>query len=124
MRKISYSHLRNVIGVVAMAAGCMAVGCSSEPQTTDLTSIGATTLISQRWSRDEMNHFQVSFSSDTLIECGVQNDLWKLAETVDRGFTRTAFQLTERGRKALFAIDLKESGKLHEITLRGPYRFE
>jgi hypothetical protein len=32
--------------------------------------------------------------------------------------------LTEKGSKALFSIDLKESGKGHEMTLRGPYRFE
>ncbi len=66
----------------------------------------------------------MTFHSDTLIGCGVQNDLWNLVETVDRGFTRSAYQLTARGSKVLFAIDLKESGKLHEITLRGPYRFE
>ena len=118
------SYLRNVIAVIAMAAAGMAVGCSSEPQPAELTSEGASTVISQRWSRDEMNHFTVSFNSDTVIACGVQNDLWKSVEIVDRGFTRNTYQLTERGNKALFAIDLKESGKLHQITLRGPYHFE
>ncbi len=71
-----------------------------------------------------MNHFKISFNSDTLIGCGVQNDLWKSVETVDHGFTRSTYQLTDKGGKELFAIDLKESGKLHEITLRGPYHFE
>lgn len=118
------SHLRNVIAVITIAAGGMSVGCSSEPKPADLTVSGASSLIAQRWSRDEMNHFKVSFHSDTLIGCGVENDLWKLVETEDRGFTRSAYQLTEKGSKVLFAIDLKESGKLHEITLRGPYRFE
>lgn len=124
IRKMADSHLRSVIAVISMVAGCMAVGCSSEPKPAELTTAGASTLISQRWSRDEMNHFKVSFNSDTVVGCGVQNDLWKPVETVDRGFTRSTYQLTERGSKALFAIDLKESGKLHEITLRGPYRFE
>jgi len=118
------AHLRSVIAVIVMAAGCMTVGCSSEPQPAELTAAGASALISQRWSRDELNHFTVTFHSDTLIGCGVQNDLWKLVETEDRGFTRSTYKLTEKGSKALFAIDLKESGKLHEITLRGPYRFE
>ncbi len=107
-----------------MAAGSMAVGCSSDPQPADLTTIVASNLIAQRWSRDELNHFAVSFNSDTLIGCGVEHDLWKPIEITDRGFTRSTYQLTERGNKALFAIDLKESGKLHEITLRGPYRFD
>jgi hypothetical protein len=107
-----------------MAAGCMAAGCSSQAQPADLTAIGASALISQKWSRDELNHFTVSFHSDTLIACGAQNGLWKLVKTIDRGFTRNTYQLTERGGKELFAIDLKESGKSHEITLRGPYRFE
>ena len=102
----------------------MASGCSSEPQAADLTPAAASTLISQKWSHDELNHFKVTFNSDTVVACGVQNDLWKLVETVDRGFTRTAYQLTEKGNKALFAVDLKESGKMHEITLRGPYRFD
>jgi hypothetical protein len=124
MRKMVDSHLRNAIAVIAMAAGCMEVGCSSEAKPADLTPIGASTLISQRWSRDELNHLTVTFHSDTVIGCGVQNDLWHLVETVEGGFTRRTYQLTEKGSKALFAIDLKESGKLHEITLRGPYRFE
>jgi hypothetical protein len=118
------SRLRNVIAVIAIAVGCMEVGCSSEAKPADLTDVGASALISQRWSRDELNHFTVIFHSDTLIECGVQNNLWNLVETEDRGLTRRAYQLTERGSKVLFAIDLKESGKLHEITLRGPYRFD
>ena len=122
--KMVDSRLRNVSAVIAMTAACTAVGCSSEAKPADLTAIGASALISQRWYRDELNHFAVTFHSDSLIGCGAQNDLWSLVETEDRGFTRRTYQLTERGNKVLFAIDLKESGKLHEITLRGPYRFE
>lgn len=124
MRKNADYLFRSVFAFAAIALTALTTGCSSEPQPQELTTAGATAIIAQRWSRDELNHFTVSFHSDTLIACGVQNDLWKLVETVDRGFTRTAYQLTDQGSKALFAIDLKESGKLHEITLRGPYRFE
>jgi hypothetical protein len=102
----------------------MTLGCSSEARPADLTAIGAGAIISQNWSQNVLNHFPIVFHSDTLIECGVKNDLWKLAETIDRGYKRTSYQLTEKGSKVLFAIDLKESGKGHEITLRGPYRFE
>jgi len=116
--------VRNGIVLITLAAACITVGCSSDPQPVELTPVTATTLISQRWSRDEMNHLTVSFNSDTLIACGVQNDLWKPAEVVDHGFTRNVYQLTEKGNKALFSIDLKESGKLHQLTLRGPYQFE
>ncbi len=119
-----HSRFRNVIALIAFAGACMTVACSSEPQPAELTPPAATALVAQKWSRDELNHFTVTFHSDTLIGCGVQNDLWKLVETVDRGFTRTAYQLTDRGNKELFAIDLKESGKSHQMTLRGPYRFE
>ncbi len=121
---MAHSHLKNIIAVIAMAAGGMTVGCSSDPKPAELSPILASSLISQRWSREELNHFTVTFHSDTLIGCGVQNDLWKMVETVDRGFTRNTYQLTDKGNKELFAIDLKESGKSHEITLRGPYHFE
>jgi hypothetical protein len=124
MRGIANSNLRDVIAVVVMAASCTALGCSSNAQPADLTAPAASALISQKWSGDELNHFSVILHSDTLIECGVKNDLWKLVETVDRGYTRRVYQLTEKGNKVVFAVDLKESGKGHEITLRGPYRFE
>ena len=124
MRAVTQSNLRDVMAVIAMAAGCTASGCSSNAQPADLTPVSASALISQKWAGDELNHFSVILHSDTLIECGGTNDLWKLVETVDRGYTRRAYQLTEKGNKVLFAIDLKESGKGHEITLRGPYSFE
>src|SRR5579863_4140951 len=111
---------RGVIAGVVSAGICLTLGCSSEPKIPELTPAGASALILQKWSHDEFNHFPISFHSDTLIQCGVSNDLWKQVEVTDRGYARSVYQLTEKGTKALFAIDLKASGKGHEITLRGP----
>jgi hypothetical protein len=125
MRAIANCSLRDLIAIgVITAASFMTLGCSSEARPADLTPTAAGAVISQNWSQDLLNHFRIVFHSDTLIECGVKNDLWKLSETIDRGYKRTSYQLTEKGNKVLFAIDLKESGKGHEVTLRGPYRFE
>jgi hypothetical protein len=128
MNKVAVSHLRKAACILAMAAVCTAVGCSSDPppppQAEDLSPIGAATLISQRWAHDELNHFTVTFHSDTLIGCGIQNDLWKHLETQHLGLKISTYELTEAGRKALFAIDLKESGKFHELILHGPYVLE
>jgi hypothetical protein len=126
MRKMADLHLRKAVVILAMAAVCMTMGCSSDPppQTADLSPSGASTLISQKWSHDELNHFTVTLHSDTLIGCGVQNDLWKHVETPHLGATISTYELTEAGRKALFAIDLKESGKFHEVILQGPYVLE
>lgn len=108
-----------------MAAVCTAVGCSSDPPPPEeLSPIRASTLISEKWSHDQLNHFPVTFHSDTLIGCGINNDLWKHVQTPWRGFTIDTYQLTEAGRKALFTIDLKDSGKFHEVTLQGPYLVE
>src|SRR5262249_24520840 len=121
-RKVTDLYLRKAAVVFAMAAVCMAVGCSADPPPPeDLSSIAASTLISQKWAQNELNHFTVTFHSDTLIGCGVQNDLWKRVETPYQGVTISTYQLTETGRKAIFAIDLKESGKSHEVILHGPY---
>ncbi|HJZ95304.1 MAG TPA: hypothetical protein VKE70_02300 [Candidatus Solibacter sp.] len=121
-RKVTDLYLRKAAVVFAMAAVCMAVGCSADPPPPeDLSSIAASTLISQKWAQNELNHFTVTFHSDTLIGCGVQNDLWKRVETPYQGVTISTYQLTETGRKAIFAIDLKESGKSHEVILQGPY---
>jgi hypothetical protein len=128
MRKAADPNLRKAAVVLAMAALAMGAGCSSDPDPPpgpeELNAIGASTLISQKWSHGELNHFTVTLHSDTLIECGIQNDLWKRVETPYQGFTVSTYQLTPAGRKALFAIDLKESGKFHEVTLQGPYLVE
>ena len=128
MSKVAVSHLRKAAVILAMAAVCTAVGCSSDPppppQAEDLSPAVASSLISQKWSQDELNHFTVTFHSETLIGCGVQNDLWKHLETHHLGMTVSTYELTDAGRKALFAIDLKESGKFHEVTLHGPYVLE
>jgi hypothetical protein len=124
MRRIADSRHRSVIAVLVITASCTLLSCSSEPPPPELTAPKASALILEKWSQDLLNHFAVSLHSDTLIECGVGNDLWKLVETTDRGYTRTAYELTPKGSKVLFAIDLKGGGRLHEITLRGPYHFE
>ena len=116
--------LGNMAAAAAIVAGVMMIGCSSEAQPVDLTPMLASALVSQKWSQNELNHFKVNFHSDTLIACGVQNDLWKLVEVSERGYTWNTYKLTEKGSKALFSIDLKDSGKGHEITVRGPYTFE
>jgi len=124
MRTISGTNLASVAAALAVAVSAATIGCSSDREPQELTALSAGALISQKWAQDELNHFRISFHSDTLVECGVKNDLWKLAEISDRGYTWTAYRLTEKGSKVLFAIDLKESGKGHAITLRGPYRFD
>ena len=124
MPDMTASYRRNGAMLLAIAALCLTAGCGSDPEPADLTASDASALISQKWSRDEMNHFPVTFHSDTLIECGIQNDLWKRVEASHQGFTFNSYQLTQAGRKALFAIDLKESGKFHAVTLLGPYRLE
>jgi len=120
-------NLRHANGVCALAALGATLACGpSEPPIPDLTPSAASALILQRWSQHELNHFKVSLHSDTLIECGVQNDLWKLVEVTDRSGNAwtTQYQLTDNGNKALMAIDLRESGRGHEIMLKGPYRVE
>jgi hypothetical protein len=124
MRKRTDRYIRNASVALAMTAVCLAAGCGSDPEPPDLTANQASTLVSQRWARDEPDHFTVTFHSDTLIGCGIQNDLWKRVETSHQGFAISTYQLTEAGLKALFAIDLKESGKFHEVILRGPYLVE
>jgi len=110
--------------VFAMAAICMA-GCSSDPAPPDdLSPDMASAILSQKWSHEEPSHFKVTFHSQSLIACGIQNGLWKPVETPHDGFTISTYQLTEAGRKALFEINLKESGRYHEVTLQGPYAVE
>src|SRR5690349_25049556 len=101
MRKLADRYGRNVAVVVATAAVCLASGCSSDPEPAELTAADAAAQISQKWSRDELNHFPVTFHSDSLIGCGIQNDLWKRVETAHQGFTFSTYQLTEAGRKAV-----------------------
>src|SRR6202022_3005835 len=93
MRWLAYSDLKNVTCVLLIAASCMMLGCSSQAAPAELTAAGAGALIAQRWSQDELDHLKVSFHSDTLIECGVKNDLWKRNEITDRGYSRTVYQL-------------------------------
>ncbi len=108
-----------------MAAMGILCGCASgPPPPPDLTPQAAAAAIMEKWSRQEMNHFKVTFHSGGLVACGVKNDLWKLASVTDRSGKAwsTGYQLTERGSRMVTAINLKESGRGHEILLRGPYR--
>jgi hypothetical protein len=119
--------LRGVLAVLAFSALGTMTGCmGSAPDIPPLTPPQASALISQRWSQDELNHFRVLFHSDTLIACGVENGLWKLGEIADRNgnLRMQVYQLTEKGHRVLTAITLKESGRGHEILLKGPYRLE
>ncbi|HTQ55462.1 MAG TPA: hypothetical protein VMI94_13430 [Bryobacteraceae bacterium] len=112
-----------LLAAVAVAlAGC---GSTALPPP-ELTAQAAAAELSRVWARGEMNHFRVTFHSDSLVECGVKQDLWKLVEVTDKNGNAwsTAYRLTERGSKMVTAIDLKESGRGHEILLKGPYRAE
>ena len=73
-----------------------------------------------------MNHFKVTFHSDDLVECGVKNNLWKLVEVTDHDGNAwsTTYQLTDKGSQIVTAISLQESGRGHQILLKGPYRIE
>lgn len=127
MRAIAESNLRSGIAVLVLAAAFTMAGCSSDPPPPpELTPQAVVSQIFDRWSREELSHFKVTFHSDTLIGCGVDNGLWKLAEVTDASghAWTTNYQLTDKGHQALSAIDLKESGRGHEITLKGPYHLE
>lgn len=118
---------RIILTVLVTVLSWAMVGCASDPPPPpELTPELAGSAISDKWSHEELNHFRVVFHSDTLIECGVKNDLWKLTEVTDRAgnsWTST-YQLTERGKNVLTEIDLKESGRGHQLVLKGPYRPE
>lgn len=109
-------------GVTAALTGC----ASDPPPPPELVPQAAAETIMQLWSREQMNHFKVTFHSDDLVECGVKNDLWKLVEVTDRNGNAwtTTYRLTDKGSKVVTAISLKESGRGHEILLKGPYRIE
>ncbi len=103
------------------------VGCGSDPPPPpDLVPDAAAAAIVQLWSQEQMNHFKVTFHSDDLVECGVKNDLWKLVEITDKNGNAwtTTYRLTDKGNKLVTAISLKESGRGHEVLLKGPYRIE
>lgn len=118
-------YRKKAVAALALAGACLAAGCSSGPDLpAELSPNVASTLIAQTWGHDQQNHFTVTFHSDTLIACGIQNDLWKHVETVHDGLPISTYELTAAGKKALYAIDLKESGKYHEVILQGPYLVE
>ena len=118
---------RNATYALLLAGAAAMLGCGSDPPPPpDLTPPAAAAAITARWSQEQMNHFKVTFHSDDLVECGVKNDLWKLVEVTDKNGNAwsTRYQLTDRGNKIVTAISLKETGRGHEILLKGPYRIE
>ncbi len=124
---ISNRNVRNgKIALLLAAAGTLLSCGSSPPPPPDLTPESAAAALANSWAREEMNHFKVTFHSDDLVECGVKNELWKLVEVTDQkgNAWTTTYRLTDRGSKIVTAIDLKESGRGHEILLKGPYRVE
>jgi len=66
----------------------------------------------------KLNTIKVNFHSDHAHRVRVQNDLWKrffVVEVTTSGYVGPRIKLTaEKGSKALFSIDLKDSGKGHE----------
>ena len=120
-------NYRSGWSVLLAAALGLLVGCGSDPPPPpDLVPQAAAAAIMRLWSQEQMNHFKVTFHSDDLVECGVRNDLWKLVEVTDRNGNAwtTTYRLTEKGNKVVTAISLKESGRGHEVLLKGPYRIE
>jgi hypothetical protein len=114
------------IVLLACALGAL-TGCGSDPPPPpDLLPEAAAAAITQLWAQEQMNHFKVTFHSDDLVECGVKNDLWKLVEVTDKSGNAwsTTYRLTDKGSKIVTAIGLKESGRGHELLLKGPYRIE
>jgi len=126
MAAIKLSGLRKVLAALLVTAVGALVSCGSDPPPPELVPEAAAAAIMQLWSQEQMNHFKVTFHSDDVVECGVKNDLWKLAEVTDRNGNAwsTTYRLTEKGSKLVTAISLKESGRGHEILLKGPYRIE
>jgi hypothetical protein len=124
---IGGSNFRNSLAVLLVAAFGALTGCGSDPPPPpDLDPQTAANAIAQLWVHEQMNHFKVTFHSDDLIECGVRNDLWKLVEVTDSkgNAWSTTYRLTDKGGKIVTQINLKESGRGHEILLKGPYRIE
>ena len=95
-------------------------GCGDDtPPIPALTPAWAAGAIADKWAHEELNHFRVVFHSDSLVQCGVDRDLWKLNEIKDpKGNVLTSkYQLTERGKQIVTDIDLKSSGRGHEMPL-------
>jgi hypothetical protein len=120
-------HVRSIFGSAVAVGALVLCGCSSDPPPPpDLTPGWAAAAIADKWAHEELNHFRVVFHSDTLIQCGVENQLWWLAEIKDQAgnVLTSKYLLTERGKQVLTDVDLKESGRGHQVVLKGPYRPE
>jgi len=120
-------RLKDALVIVLAAVALGLAGCASDPPPPpELTPAMAAAAITQKWSQGEMNHFRVTFHSETLVECGVQHDLWQLADLTDASGKTwgSAYRLTAKGSQLLTSINLQKSGLGHQILLRGPYRIE
>jgi len=118
---------RSFLGITVTVVGLALTGCAEDaPPVPELTPAWAAGAIADKWAHEELNHFRVVFHSDSLVQCGVQNDLWTLNELKDQNGNplTSKYQLTARGQKILTDIDLKESGRGHSVVLKGPYRSE
>jgi len=114
------------MAAIALAALGSLTGCGSDPPPPDLTPDIASALIQQKWAQGELNHFKVVLHSDTLLGCGMHNDLWKLVDVPDRYGNPglTMYQLTDRGHKVFTSAHLTDSGRGDELLLKGPYQIE
>src|SRR6478672_1921559 len=120
-------YTRILTAVTLLAASCAMTGCSSDPPPPpDLSPGLARELIAQKWAQEELNHYRVTFHSDTLIECGVANGLWTLEEVKDASGNPWSkiYRLTDKGSQVVHSIDLRDSGRGHQVVLRGPYQAE
>jgi hypothetical protein len=118
---------RSILCIIGLAISATLSGCGNDPPPIpDLTPAWAAGAIADKWAHEELNHFRVVFHSDSMVQCGVERDLWKLNEIKDpKGNVLTSkYQLTEKGKQIVTDIDLKASGRGHEIVLKGPYRPE
>jgi hypothetical protein len=120
-------NFREALSTAVLAAVCLLPGCGSDPPPpAELTPAAAAARIEQRWANDELNHFWIEFHSDTLIECGVEHGLWKLSDVTDDNghLWSTIYRLTPKGEAAVTSIHLQQSGRGHQMLLKGPYTVE
>src|ERR1022692_3170933 len=113
--------------VLLVAAVGTLVGCGSDPPPPpDLVPQAAAAAIAERWSQEQMNHFKSDLPfrrpgrmrrKERSLEAGGSDGSQRQCLDDDISFD-------EKGTKIVTAISLQESGRGHEILLKGPYRIE